>query len=291
VKKFVLRCIVLLYPILLLLACFGPNTPQEVTQAFWKSVVNNDAGKAVEYSTLVDVKQYDRFSKDWDGFRPSWGKVVIEGDEASVESRFSKSGDAQADNREFITYLVRRNGKWIIDYARTNEAVQGGVFSNLVEKLSRAGKDISAQFGITANDFNGEMERYGKKLEKMSGELNRQATEIIEKFSADLRNSIKELEESINRALEEQDKNLSERDRRVLHEVATDLNNDSENLSQPGIQPIAYGSKDIAMAQQRLDSIDDQVAGKYKKQWHEWSEKIEAAMKNMLDELSEAIKG
>jgi len=290
VKKIVLPFIVLLYP-LLLTACFGPNTPQEVTQAFWKSVVNNDAGKAVEYSTLVDVKQYDRFSKDWDGFQPSWGKVVIEGDVASVESRFSKSGDAQADNRTFTTYLVRRNGKWIIDYARTNNAVQGDVFSNLVGTLSRVGKDISAQFGTAANDFNGEMERYGKKLEKMSGDLDQQATEIIENFSADLRNSIKELEESINRALEEQDKNLSERDRRVLHEVATDLNKDSENLSHPGIQSIAYGSKDIAVAQQRLDSIDDQAVGKYKEQWREWSEKIEAAMKNLLDELSEAVKG
>lgn len=290
-KRIDLRRIVFLFPILLLAACSGPQSPQEVTQAFWKSIINNDAENAVEYSTLTDVKQYDHFSKDWHEFQPSWGKVVIEGDKASVESRFSKPGDAQANNREFITYLVRRNGKWIVDYARTNEDVQGDVFSNLFGKIGQVSKDISAQLGIAANDLNGEMERLGNELEELSDELGQQGSEIVDQFAADLRNRIKELQESIERALKEQDKNLSERDRRVLHEVSAELNKNNESLSQPSIQSIAHGSINIAKAQQRLDSIDDQVAGKYKKQWHQWSEKIEADMKNMLQELSALVTG
>lgn len=287
-NKFGLRYISLMFLLLLLSACLSPKTPQDVAQVFWESVVKNDAKDVVEYSTLVDVKQFDRFSKDWAGFQVSWGRVVIDGDQASIESRFSKAGGSEADNREFTTYLVRRNGEWIVDYVRTSEEVRGGVILDLLGALSDVGKELSAQLESAAKEFSNEMERMGKEFEEHSESLDQQASKSVEKFAEELQRSIIELEKSIERALQEQENNLSERDRRVLNQVVIDLSKNREILLQPNLKSIAESSKNIAKARKQLDSIDRQVAEKYQRQWQAWGEKVESDTKHLLNQISSA---
>lgn len=64
--------------LLLVSACFSPKTPQEVTQAFWQAVIEDDKAGVVKYSTLANEKSYARFSHDWNGYQPRWGKLVID---------------------------------------------------------------------------------------------------------------------------------------------------------------------------------------------------------------------
>lgn len=58
---------------LALSGCGNPETPQEVTQAFWEAVIESDAKTAAELSTLVDESGFDGFSLDWEGAETSWG--------------------------------------------------------------------------------------------------------------------------------------------------------------------------------------------------------------------------
>lgn len=276
-----LTCLTLILP-----ACFAPKTPQEVTQSFWEAVTRDDTGDIVEYSTLTDPSHYDGFGKEWGGYHPSWGKVIIEGDRASIDCEFAGPANSGMKNRVFTTYLVRRNDLWLVDYDRTGEALRGGALGSLISSLSRLGDDLTKQFHSTADEFNARMEEMGRELEQLSSEFSQQAEESIERSAEELRKSIQELEDSINRALREKGDSLSDKDRRVLQEVSADLDRQREGLSEPTAESIASSSKGIGSAQSRLDELENDSLSTYREQWQELTEQFEKDMREMLEELS-----
>lgn len=285
-KKHFLFLFYLLSSVLLLSACSAQKTPQEVAQVFWESVINNDTEEVIKYSTLTDTTKYDGFSKDWNGFHPSWGRVVIEGDQASIVSEFSKPNNSGSNSRKFVTYLVRQNEEWKVDYARTQEEVRGNVLTNLLGHLDQLGGNIAAQLSSSAKHLDADLKHLSEQLEKLSDSLSQQATESVNKYGEILRRSIKEFEESLERALKEQDKNLSDKERRELNGIIAELNEDSENLSQPSIQSIADSRKSVHLAQQRLEAIDNDVTINYKGEWDDFGEKFETNVNKMFEELS-----
>lgn len=268
---------------LLLTGCFSQQTPQQVTQVFWQSVISNNAKDAVKYSTLTDEQGYDGFSRDWSGLQPSWGKVVIDGKHASIVSRFSKVDSSGTHNRKLITHLVQHNEQWKVDYARTRKEMRGDSLENLFNQL---GRTLSDQLTASSKELGAEVERMSEELESIAGSINQQASESINRYAEDLRKSINELAESVQRALKEQRKNLSDKDRRELNEVVYNLNKDSEKLSRPGILSITEGSKSVGKAQQRLVAMDDGAVGEYKQQWRQWREEFEADVHKIFTEFS-----
>ncbi|MEJ2565915.1 MAG: hypothetical protein P8141_08095 [Gammaproteobacteria bacterium] len=290
-KRVALCFAVLVGSVLLLTACLGPKTPQEVTRAFWEAVLNNDASDAVKYSTLTEARYYDGFSKDWSGFKPSWGKVTIEGNEASVVSTFSSPANSSIEGRRFVTYLVLRSEGWKVDYDRTKVSVNGGAFGRVYDHLGQLSDDLSMGLQSYADTIRLEMDRMSRELEQLSNSLSQQAKKGIGHFAEELRNSIEELKESINRALKEDDKDLSDKDRRILQEVSADLDHDDESLSEPTVQAISDSSRNVGRAQLRLESIESPSADKYKKEWRELTEKVEKTMRKIMDELSTSAKG
>jgi hypothetical protein len=289
-KSLYLRGLVVLCAALLLSACMAPKTPQEVAQRFWESVIVGDAEGAVEHSTLVSARDYDAFSRDWSGFQPAWGKVVIEGEQASIVSEFSKGGE-DYEKRALVTYLVRQNDRWKVDYQRTGESLRGGSLARLFEQLGELGRSVSEQFRGSAQDIGAEMERLAEQLRGQSALLSLQAEAQINEYSESLRQSMDELAESIERALKEREKSLSEPERRTLQEVATDLNEGSERLESPSMQTLADGSKNAMRAQQRLEAVDEEAVGKaYKQQWRAMRQRVEGELRQMLDELAASLE-
>lgn len=271
---------------LFLSGCFAKSTPQDVAQSFWESVIHNDAQDVVKYSTLIDPQVYDGFSQDWSGFQASWGKVIIDGDEASIVSKLSRLDSSGTNNRKFVTYLVHQGDEWKVDYVRTGEELRGDAIAKLFGQLDQLGNKISDQFESSSKAFSAEMGRMSEKLEEFSASIGQQTSESIQRYGDDLRRSIDELVESIQRALKERKNNLSDKDRQKLREVAVDLGNESEKLSQPSIQSIADGSISVGKAQQKLQSMDDEGVGEFKQQWLEWQEVFQADMQKMLNDLS-----
>jgi len=281
-----LRLVLMACAALLLSACMGPKTPQDVAEAFWQAVIDDDTRRVVRYSTLTDAQAYDGFARDWTGYRPAWGRVVIEGDRASIASEFSKAGGTAQDCREFVTYLVRQDDRWRVDYARTADSVRGDVISNLLGKLSELGSEISKQWEASTRELDAEVARMTEEFEALADLLGARASESIDKYADVLRQHLEELQESIDRALREKDDELSDRDRRLLQEVAADLDQTGEGLADPSVESIADGGRAAGEAQARLDTTDDDVTGEYKRRWHEWGERFEAEMRRLLNELS-----
>jgi len=290
-KKFHLLGLGLMCPIFLLSACIAQKTPQDVAQAFWESVIRNDAKKAVKYSTLTDAQEYDGFSGNWSNFRLSFGRVVIDGDNANIVSKFSRPDDTGTQSRRFVTYLVYHNDEWLVDYFRTGKALRGSALANLFEQFDQLGNEISEQLRASSKDFSEDMERMNEQFAELSGTITQQASESLRRYGKQLRRNIRELADSVQRALEEQERRLSDRDRSVLTEVVSDLNEGGVNLSRPTIQSITDAGKSVRTAQRQLASTDDEVVGQYKKQWRELEETFEGEMRRILEELTLSAEG
>ncbi|MEJ2143415.1 MAG: hypothetical protein P8Y24_13905, partial [Gammaproteobacteria bacterium] len=125
-KKRLLSLLALIGLLMTLSACFGPTTPQDVSRTFWEAVISDNAKDAVKYSTLTEIKYYDHFAISWKGFQPSFGKVIIDKQDASIVTEMANPANSGLEPRHFTTYLVMREGKWVVDYDRTNTAIHGG---------------------------------------------------------------------------------------------------------------------------------------------------------------------
>jgi hypothetical protein len=284
------RFLTSVFLIAMVTACTAPRTPQEAAEAFWESVVADDAHGVVRYSTLEDAGEYDGFGQEWKGLKPSWKKIVIEGDKAEIVTEFVAPGTPEDERREVVTYLVRKDGQWTVDYARTAEGMHGGVFSTLMGELGRIGQQLSEQFSASSEvirgDMQREMESMRARMQTLSESLGRRANERIERYGETLREQIDELAESVKEAREENEGRLSKEDKRVLDEVAGDMQTQSDALSDPDADRVAEGSESAAEAQQKLLTIDEKSLEKYKEQWEAWREGFEAQARQFLDELN-----
>ncbi len=280
----------LLLLMLLFSACFEPETPQETAEAFWNAVTKDDARGAVRYSTLEDVRHYDAFGKVWGGLKPTWGRVVIDGDSASVAAEFNAPGRPAEESRHVVTYLVRQEGRWTVDYARTSTALQGGVFTLLLGELGKLGRQLSEQLAASSEDIRLEMDAMAEKMEAYSETLNEQASESIERHGDALRRSIDELAASAREALKDPEANLTAEERRALDDVAGDLEEESERLCDPDVASMAESSKNAEAAQQRLITINKEALEQYKRQWRAWQEQFEAEARRFLEELNRALE-
>ncbi|MFT5399529.1 MAG: hypothetical protein ACI9LO_003451 [Planctomycetota bacterium] len=203
----------------LLSSCQAPETQQQVAQHFWQAVIEDKPDKVVKYSTLIDVKDYDRFSKNWSGFQPSLGKITIENNNARVVSQFTPPTSSDLKERKLITYLVMQNEEWKVDYQQTRDAMKTDKAGNLFGRLNQIGKELQKQLENSAGEFNSEMEQLGEKLQELSDQVGSDAAEGVEKFSDELGKSIKELQESIDRALKDDRGQLPEQEGGNLQEV------------------------------------------------------------------------
>jgi len=273
-------------PLLILSACFAEKTPLEVSQVFWASVISHDLDNAVKYSSLSNTQQYDGFSQNWSQTQASWGKIIIDGKQASVETIISRPGSPHPESRSFNTYLIQINDAWIVDYEKTRQGMNSTPLSSLFNQLSQIGESFTEKLKDSSQSFSQEMERMSKELETLSDSISEEATQSMEQYAEALSKSLEELANSIERSLEDQKEKLSEQDRRTLIKIRDELKEDSRELSEPSLESIANGSKTIARAKLELEIIDDDKVGQYKKQWQQWEEKFESDMKKLLDELS-----
>ncbi|WP_226664640.1 nuclear transport factor 2 family protein [Microbulbifer aggregans] len=196
----------------LLSACSGPETPQQVTETFWEAAINDDTSGVVHYSTLGAAEDYDAFSTDWQNYRPQWGRVVIDGDQASVVSRLTGFEENGPRRRKFTTYLVRQDGEWLVDYERTAMSINGGVFGSLLKKFDLYSRDLSQQLDETAAEAGTQMEQMLEEFESAGKDLSEQASEALEIYSEELRRAMEEVDESLQRSLEENSENPRRQD-------------------------------------------------------------------------------
>lgn len=286
----VVRMFVWVSLVILVSACAKPNTPQEVAAAFWQAMAENDASDVVELSTLESDDGFDSYERDWADVVPSYGRVVIDGAEASIVTRLPAESAGGNERREVMTYLVEQQGQWLVDYERTGEAIMNpSPFSSLMGQLSEISDRITANFSSSADDMERRMNEMARELEAYSNDVARRADEAIKEYGQVLQDYMEELEESVNRALEE-NQQAPEGDRKTLEQAAKDLENGSEELAEPSLEALASATRTLTETGQRLAEVSSDSFERNRDEWAATLQEIRERSEEFFQDLRDSLK-
>jgi len=269
-----------------LAGCSNPETPQEVAAAFWQAMAENDAGDVMEYSTLAESAAFDGYKRSWTDAVPSFGRVVIEDREATIVTRLPAEAGTEGERLELVTYLVRFQDQWLVDYDRTGEAILNpSPFSSIMGELSRLADELSARFSSSSDDFEQQMEQLARDLEAYSEEIGREAEGAMETFGKKLQEAMRELERSVEDALKDSEP-TPEEDRVILEQAARDLDRQADELNDPTMESIASASRTVAETGERFTRLSEETLNRHRE---EWQQKL-AEMRADADEFIEQLR-
>lgn len=278
-SKFLL---LLILPVLLLTGCFGSKSPEEVSQSFWEAVISNNHDAIVEYSTLRNLNGKSAFNKNWDDYQVVTGKITIDAGKAEIETRLSK---ANSDDKEITTYLLKRDDKWLVDYARTAQSLEGDAISQLFGQLNQLGNSISKALDESSEKFKTEVLRLEKQLRHFAESTGNEANIILQQHAEQLKNSLEELARSIERALKDHEQQLTNDEKVILVNASETLHNDQKALSNPSYETVQQSSQHVVDVHQQLKKISNSELDAYKKQWRDWDKQFEAMLQSIVNDL------
>jgi predicted outer membrane protein len=269
----------------LLAGCSNPETPQEVAAAFWQAMAENDAGDVMEYSTLAESAAFDGYKRSWTDAVPSFGRVVIEDREATIVTRLPAEAGTEGERLELVTYLVRFQDQWLVDYDRTGEAILNpSPFSSIMGELSRLGDELSARFSSSSDDFEQQMEQLARDLEAYSEEIGREAEGAMEAFGKKLQEAMRELERSVEDALKDSEP-TPEEDRVILEQAARDLDRQADELNDPTMESIANASRTVAETGERFTRLSEETLNRHREEWQQSLAEMRADADEFIEQL------
>ncbi|TBW58429.1 hypothetical protein EZI54_03320 [Marinobacter halodurans] len=263
---------------LMLSACGGPETPQDVSTAFWQSVIDGDADAVADLSTLDDVSRFDGFGQqDWKGVTATIGRIVIEGPTARITTRLDGLKDHGDKPLETTTYLVKEDGDWQVDYAHTKEAFTNRpLFDQMMRKLEDFGEQMRSSFSDSSDQAARDIERMSAQLQDRMAAANEDFSRQMDAFAEKLDQALEALSESISNALEDNPQ-ASPQDRQTLQQAVIRLDENREELDDPTVQSVADSSRTLAQVQLSLNRLGDRFAA-YQKAWSEQVKQVEQEM-------------
>mgnify|MGYP003133497552 CR=1 FL=1 len=272
------RGLVAIATLTLLAGCSNPETPQEVAAAFWQAMAENDAGDVMEYSTLAEATAFDGYKRSWTDAVPSFGRVVIEDREATIVTRLPAEAGTEGERLELVTYLVRFQDQWLVDYDRTGEAILNpSPFSSIMGELS-------ARFSSSSDDFEQQMEQLARDLEAYSEEIGREAEGAMEAFGKKLQEAMRELERSVEDALKDSEP-TPEEDRVILEQAARDLDRQADELNEPTMESIASASRTVAETGERFTRLSEETLNRYREEWQQRLAEMRADADEFIEQL------
>jgi len=252
---------------LLLSACGGAQSPEEVSQAFWQSVIEGDASEANDYSTLIEDAGFNGFQRQWQGAEIEWGRVVIDGNEATVDTMFI--GLPERDKPlQTTTYLVQKDGEWLVDYFRTGEALNDGpLWGDVVNQLEALGKDLQTELARHSGDLAREFETLTDQLRRQAAEASESFSGLVDDYGQMLRQHIEQLSDSLREALKNNPE-ASVEDRQLLNEAVIRLEEQSEALENPDVDSVTESTRVALATELQLSELGDEFSA-YKAEWQQ----------------------
>ena len=253
--------------------------------AVWQAMAENDAGDVMEYSTLAESAAFDGYKRSWTDAVPSFGRVVIEDREATIVTRLPAEAGTEGERLELVTYLVRFQDQWLVDYDRTGEAILNpSPFSSIMGELSRLGDELSARFSSSSDDFEQQMEQLARDLEAYSEEIGREAEGAMEAFGKKLQEAMRELERSVEDALKDSEP-TPEEDRVILEQAARDLDRQADELNEPTMESIASASRTVAETGERFTRLSEETLNRHREEWQQSLAEMRADADEFIEQL------
>jgi hypothetical protein len=130
-------------------ACSKPQTPQEVAADFWQAVQSGKPNKVKKHISAKDQITMESLQNVMPISNVSFGKILIDGDVASVDTHVTLEGD-RAMELPINTHLVKENDRWTVDYERTiNTIVAAGKVAAVIDQFKDIGNAVKEGIGAT----------------------------------------------------------------------------------------------------------------------------------------------
>jgi len=181
--------------------CSKPETPQQIAAEFWQAMAESDANDVADLSTLANTNEFDAFKRDWLNTLPDFGRVVIDGSEATIATSLPAENATAGERRNVLTYLVQQNDQWLVDYQRTREAViSRSPLSDLQSDISTLREQFDDAVGRSSEQISEQMDQLVQDFKVYSEEAGEKAEEALEIFGESLENFRKQIKESLDEA-------------------------------------------------------------------------------------------
>lgn len=263
------------------------ETVPEVTKVFWDAVIANDADDAVEYSTLESEEQFDRFGREWQNMLPSWGQIVMDGDEARVNTQISTPDGTGAGMLFFVTYLVKSDEGWIVDYGRTGKGVgASGAVVDFVDKITTLGEDIQKQIETTSENVAIEMTTIVEQLDQMTQQYQAQADKAIADTADSMRRLLDEFSASLEKAIDDLQGPDTEEIRNEMEQSVEQLQSSSNELKDQSLDAIANSGQQVIDVSEKLARISNETLDKYSAQWEDIINQFESELEKLVTHFS-----
>jgi flagellar hook-basal body complex protein FliE len=251
----------------LVAGCSKPETPQEVAAAFWQAVADDDAGDVVTFSTLSDPAGFDGYGRNWANAVPSFGRVVIDGDQATIVTRLPADTGPEGERLELTTFLVRTQNHWLVDYQRTGDVILNpSPFDGLMGELGRLKNRLSESWALSSDNLEASMNELARDFEAYSDAMSQQAEDAVEAFGETLQKAMEDLRKSLDDALNNS-ANPTPGDRAILEQAAQELGDKADALSKPTMRTLGDASRTLAETGERLTHLSRETLQEYQGVW------------------------
>ena len=159
-------------------ACQSTKTAEDITLAFWSAIANNNLELAKKYcsaqsSPLLSSSQHHAFKNT----TLNYGKIVIDGNQATVETRIIPDGSNTKES-SFITFLLKEDNHWKVDYQRSSKSLENSqLFTDLFKSLNRlsdtVNKELEQKIPLIENGIKSFEREFKQKIDDLENEFNR----------------------------------------------------------------------------------------------------------------------
>ncbi len=186
--------VTLLFFFVTLMSCQSNKTPSQVSEHFWLGMQTKNIALVKKYSLVSSVDE----SEDLAGFgkvsKYSFGRIIIDGDVAEVETKVLISSDNKNKEITLNTYLENHNDVWKVNFKKT--------VLQLVVKQSM--EEVFNDIDKMTEEITGQIQESVEQMkEKVVPEMKSKADEIQEKVVPEVQSKIEEVEKEMMKKLPE----------------------------------------------------------------------------------------
>lgn len=274
--------ITLLYACLSLaiVACSKPQTPEEVAASFWHAIASGKPSQVKKHVSAKDHITMESLQNVMPISDVSFGKIIIDGTVASVDTMVTLEGDRPMD-LPVATHLVKENERWTVDYERTiNTIIAAGKVAAVINQFKDIGTALKEGIGRSVVELEKTLPSIEKELSNMEQQIQQAVPELKSRFE----NFSRQLEQALAAPLENTDPDSGAPESPPAKPEELDAPQKGESAEAD--------TEQSAMPQltEELSNIEDEIlkaVPQLKEQIHDFVEQLQEALKLPPAEHSE----
>lgn len=189
--------ILLLFFCCILFSCQSKLTPLQVSEMFWQGMQFKDIAKIKKYSlpdTLHDIDEIENLAQIKS---ITFGKIIIDSNDAKVETELMLELDNQSIQVPLKTYLKVENEVWRVNYKSTVSPLM----------INKGMAELFGDIQVLTEEFTKEIE---ESVEEFKEEALPEIQSKLEQAEQEIREKLPELKNMIDEFLQELEESIQE---------------------------------------------------------------------------------